>query len=134
MTKKPRAALPSKDAAPNQTDIEPEYSTSRHSQRGRILQLLIDAHYDWVPLPELMARAAQYNSRILELRRLGFRIENRTELRDGKKHSWFRLRPGTDTLIPPAVPTLAIEPPPEPGDLFGDLMPLPQWHDPEEGI
>lgn len=62
------------------------------TQRARILRLLIDARGAWVPLPEIMACAAQYNARILELRRLGFDIENRTEIVDGVRHSWFRLR------------------------------------------
>jgi hypothetical protein len=61
------------------------------SQRARILRLLIDARGEWVPLPEIMACAAQYNARILELRRAGFNIENRTEGVDGARHSWFRL-------------------------------------------
>src|SRR5260370_5083328 len=61
------------------------------TQRGRILRELIDARGGWVPLPEIMACAAQYNARILELRRLGFNIENRTEYVDGVRHSWFRL-------------------------------------------
>ncbi len=61
------------------------------TQRTRILRLLIDARGGWVSLPEIMACAAQYNARILELRRLGFSIENRTERVGGVRHSWFRL-------------------------------------------
>jgi hypothetical protein len=63
------------------------------TQRGEILGLLIKAHGDWVPLPQIMACAAQYNARVFELRRLGFGIENRTEIdvETGQKHSWFRL-------------------------------------------
>jgi hypothetical protein len=38
-----------------------------------------------------MACAAQYNARVLELRRLGFNIENKTERVEGVRHSWFRL-------------------------------------------
>jgi|SRR5579863_3057480 len=64
---------------------------SRKTQRSRILRLLIDARGAWIPLPEIMACAAQYNARIFELRRLGFKIENRTEEIDGARHSWFRL-------------------------------------------
>jgi hypothetical protein len=61
------------------------------TQGSRILRLLIDACGAWVPLPEIMACAAQYNTRIFELRRSGYHIENRTETIDGQRHSWFRL-------------------------------------------
>lgn len=61
------------------------------SQRAKILNLLLEAQSDWVPLPEIMACAAQYNSRIFELRRLGHVIQNRTQHIDGMRHSWFRL-------------------------------------------
>lgn len=66
---------------------------STKSQRGRILRLLIDADCDWVPLPEIMECAAQYNARVHELRKLGFAIENRTETdaETGIRHSRFRL-------------------------------------------
>lgn len=65
------------------------------TQRGAILALLIRARGEWVPLPEIMACAAQYNARVHELRKLGFNIENRTETADGQRHSWFRLVPST---------------------------------------
>jgi hypothetical protein len=61
------------------------------TQRGRILNLLRSANGAWVPLPEIMRCAAQYNTRILELRRSGLTIENRTEEINGVKHSWYRL-------------------------------------------
>lgn len=65
---------------------------SAKTQRARILRLLIDARGALVPLPEIMACAAQYNARLFELRRSGFHIENRTERDDtGKVHSWYRL-------------------------------------------
>ncbi len=76
------------------------------TQRARILRLLIDADGAWVPLPEIMACAAQYNARVLELRRLGFTIENKTEHVDRARHSWFRLI-ASPTSRPP-------EPKPEP--------------------
>ena len=64
----------------------------RKTQSAAVLRLLIDAHGSWVPLPELLALGiAQYNARILELRRLGFAIENRTQRINGARHSWFRL-------------------------------------------
>lgn len=67
---------------------------SSSSQRARILRLLIEARGGWVPSPEIAALAQQYNSRLFELRRLNFRIENRTEERNGIRCSWFRLIPG----------------------------------------
>jgi|HubBroStandDraft_2_1064218.scaffolds.fasta_scaffold397597_2 hypothetical protein len=70
---------------------------SSSSQRGRILRLLIEAHGGWVPSPEIAACAQQYNSRLFDLRRLGFLIENRTEEIDGARHSWFRLVPTSST-------------------------------------
>lgn len=64
----------------------------RETQRDKILRLLQERHGDWVPLPEILALgAAQYGARILELRRQGFQIQNRTEHRNGKVHSWFRI-------------------------------------------
>jgi hypothetical protein len=61
------------------------------TQRARILCLLIAARDGSVSLPDIMACAAQYNARVLELRRLGFVIENKTERVNGARHSWFRL-------------------------------------------
>jgi hypothetical protein len=65
------------------------------TQRAEILALLVKARGEWVPLPEIMACAAQYNARLFELRRLGFKIENRTETVKGQRHSFFRLWPST---------------------------------------
>jgi hypothetical protein len=54
------------------------------------------------PAPEIAACAQQYNSRVFDLRRLGFRIENRTEEIDGARHSWFRIVP-TSSAAPAAA-------------------------------
>ena len=70
------------------------------TQRGRILELLIAARGNWVPLPKIQACAAQYNARVFELRRLGFRIANKTRDENGQRHSFFRL------VSRPAAPTL----------------------------
>lgn len=67
-------------------------------QRQKILDLLIAARGAWVSLPDILSLGvAQYNARVYELRRLGFRIENKTE-RDaaGQVHSWFRLTGGRE--------------------------------------
>jgi hypothetical protein len=77
------------------------------TQRSAILGVLTSAPGDWVPLPRITDCAAQYNARIYELRRLGFRIVNRTEDFDGVRHSWFRLEsyPASAAAAPPAIPT-----------------------------
>jgi len=64
---------------------------SSSSQRARILRLLIEARGREVPLPEIAACACQYGARIFSLRKRGFVILNRTEERDGVRHSFFRL-------------------------------------------
>jgi Helix-turn-helix domain len=71
-------------------------SPARKSQRSRILALLVEAKGGWVSPPAILALGvAQYNTRIFELRKLGFRIENKTEgnPQTGARHSWFRLLP-----------------------------------------
>ena len=61
------------------------------SQRNRILRLLQSRAGQWVPLYEITALAAQYNTRIKELRERGHIIDNHTRHVDGVVHSWFRL-------------------------------------------
>jgi hypothetical protein len=63
------------------------------SQTARIVELLRSRHGAWVPLPEILdLRIAQFSARIHHARHvLGLRIENRTEMIDGVRHSWFRL-------------------------------------------
>jgi hypothetical protein len=75
------------------------------TQRARILRLLIEARGAWVPLPEIMVCAAQYNARILELRRMGFNVENKTERVNGARHSWFRLVTSSAAPAPKPEPT-----------------------------
>src|SRR5664279_4657397 len=76
------------------------------TQRAAILGLLVSARGTWVPLPEITALAAQYGTRIFELRRLGFHIESRIRDVDGIRHSWFRLIPSgaTRAPVPPQRP------------------------------
>lgn len=105
--------------------------TSRATQRDRILALLESRAGGWVPLPEILSlRIACYSTRILELRRLGYRIENRRE--DGK--SFFRLvKP-----VAAAKPEARTKPKPETAseelDLFSpaDLAGARKYADPEE--
>lgn len=70
-----------------------ELPLGARTQRGRILALLIEARGQWVAGPQIFRLAAQYSARIHELRKLGFRIENKTATVDGQRHSWFRLVP-----------------------------------------
>ena len=80
---------------------------ARANQRSRILGLLIAARGDWVSLLSIKAEACQYNARILELRRLGFQIENKIREIDGGnvwfrmvRMSWFRI-----DAAPPKAPS-----------------------------
>jgi len=84
---------------------------SAKGQRARILRLLIDARGSWVPLPEILALGiAQYGARILELRRLGFVIENKIESVNGARYSRFRLLSSPAPAESPAVVTPASSP------------------------
>ena len=96
-------------------------SFARQTQRDRILRLLIDARGAWVPLPEIMACAAQYNARIFELRKQSFTIENRTEVIDDVRHSWFRL------VDSPAAPSPATSKPSQNWAERRPITGLPLW-------
>jgi len=82
---------------------------SSRSQCAAILGRLIQAHGAEVPLHEILPLAAQYNSRIWSLRKMGFVILNRTEERDGVRHSWFRL---VSSPVQASSPTPPSSPPP----------------------
>jgi len=74
-----------------------------HTQRARILSLLLDAHGGEIPLTEILALGiAQYNARIFELRRTGFDIRNRVEEIDGVRQSWYWLIRGERASKPDA--------------------------------
>lgn len=61
-------------------------------QETKLLELLEKHRGDWVPLPAILALGiAQYNTRILELRRQGHQIRNKTKWDEGVCHSWFGL-------------------------------------------
>jgi hypothetical protein len=107
----------------------PEHAIYRHTiqgdselprnvkgQRARILRLLLDAKGTWVPLPQILElHISQFGARILELRRLNFRIENKTERDDsGVIHSWYRLvSDAPEAEIPESNPS----------------KPAPEWKD-----
>jgi hypothetical protein len=64
----------------------------RATQRGKILELLRSRAGEWVSLPEILGLGfAQFGARIFELRRNGHTIRNKTEHRDGKVLSWYKL-------------------------------------------
>jgi hypothetical protein len=64
----------------------------RDTQRQQILALLLEARGAEVPLPQILElKISQFGARILELRRDGHRIINRTANIDGQKYSWYRL-------------------------------------------
>jgi hypothetical protein len=99
--------------------------TSR-SQRQRIFDLLVSAR-GWVPAPQLAAISLQYSARILELRRLGFRIANKVEVVNGVKHGSFRLEAGMPSASASRPTAQATADDPE--SLFGDLSPEPRYPD-----
>jgi hypothetical protein len=88
--------------------------STHNTQRSRILQVFLEARGGEVPLHRILdLKISQYGTRILELRRLGFRITNRTERVDGQTHSYFRLVTGpTPTPAPQSQST------PGPASLF----------------
>lgn len=65
----------------------------RTSQCERLLQLLLENRGRWVPLPEILKVAgSQQSARIFELRRDGWRIENKLlRVVDGARHTAFRI-------------------------------------------
>jgi Helix-turn-helix domain len=70
---------------------------SKKTQQARILALLLRARGGWVPLSQILdLQISQFGSRILELRRSGFAIENEQEIVGGHRHSRYRLLPGAD--------------------------------------
>src|SRR5580700_4925255 len=64
----------------------------RSTQRSAIFELLRSRVGQWVSLPEILGLGfAQFGARILELRRDVYTIVNKTEHREGKVLSWYRL-------------------------------------------
>lgn len=67
--------------------------TDRGTQRGRILQLLKENSGCWVPSHQLASIALQYGARIYELRKQGYKIDNKMQDVNGKTYGAFRLVP-----------------------------------------
>ena len=75
-------------------------SSNFKTQRQHILDLLMAAEGAEVPLADIMVCAAQYNACIHALRKRGYKIVNRSETRNGVKHSWYRLESSPTDLTP----------------------------------
>ena len=61
------------------------------TQRQRMAAVFESRPNQWIPLPYILEmKISQYGARILELRRAGMEIENKTATINGQKHSWFR--------------------------------------------
>jgi hypothetical protein len=59
--------------------------------RRKIRELFEGRPGEWIPLPTILRLGvAQYNARILELRREGYQIENETQWIEGVRTSRFR--------------------------------------------
>jgi hypothetical protein len=80
---------------------------SCRTQCAAILGRLDEAHGAEVPLHEILPLAAQYNARIWSLRKMGFKIVNRTQEVDGVRYSWFRLVSSPGQVSSPARPPAA---------------------------
>jgi hypothetical protein len=91
-------------------DVPPNFRT----QRQHILDLLMAAEGGEVPLAEIMVCAAQYNFCIHKLRKSGYKIANRTETRNGVRHSWYRLASSPEEVktSPPSASPSSIKPAP----------------------
>jgi hypothetical protein len=66
-----------------------------HTQREKILSLLVAARGGEVSAVELSKISLQYGARLKELRQMGLRIINRVEVSGRTRHGFFRLVTGT---------------------------------------
>lgn len=73
-----------------------DYAELKKTARGRVLLLLTDLH--WHTHVELQRQGgARYGARVLELKRLGYEIEDRhidDDQRNGKEYRLVSLQPG----------------------------------------
>lgn len=66
-------------------------------QAARLRDFFLERPDQWIPLPAIMElHIAQYNARIWDLRGVGMVLENRTEVVNGARHSFFRYIRGND--------------------------------------
>ena len=88
------------------------------SQNDKILALLRSASPGWVPAPALAQVSLQYSARIFALRRGGFHIENRVEIKSGVKHGFFRLVTAPVSLRRCSLPMISADQGPAQPELF----------------
>ena len=67
--------------------------TDRGTQRSRVLRLLQESSNQWVPSYRLAEIALQYGARVYELRKQGYKIDNKMQDVNGKTYGAFRLVP-----------------------------------------
>jgi Helix-turn-helix domain len=89
------------------------------SQSQRILRALQAAGSSWTPSSELSKSSLQYGARIFELRKQGWLISSRVEIRDGVRLGFFRLS-SAPTPRRQEIPTTSAEPE-KSETLFGDI-------------
>ena len=69
-------------------------------QKDRLLDFFKERPNEWIPLPEILGLfISQYNARIYDLRHEGITIENRWEMIEGVKYSWFKYVPGPEKQL-----------------------------------
>ncbi len=63
----------------------------RITQKQRLKGLFLKNPNEWISLKTILSLyISQFGARIFELRGEGMKIENKTELADGQKHSWYK--------------------------------------------
>jgi hypothetical protein len=104
------------------------------THEDRILWQLHASYPQWTPAPVLSKISLQYGARMFSLRKKGWQIENKIEIRDGVKHGFFRLAtPGTFPNLP--RPKTRPETQPLPACSSGLLFNEPIcYRDPEEAF
>jgi hypothetical protein len=66
--------------------------SKRQPQRDKVLGELVAARGGWVSVLRPAAHSLQYQSRLQELRKMGFAISTaRVEVVDGQHRTWYRL-------------------------------------------
>lgn len=77
----------------NESQLEFTTTGVAKGQNAAILAALQARPGEWVPMTTLgeVAGCWAVHSRCADLRKLGYRVENRRERRDGQVHSWYRL-------------------------------------------
>jgi hypothetical protein len=78
---------------PTEAEFRATAGPRRASQCDKVLARLEDSAGAWVSLPELVRVSGAYavHSRVSDLRRRGYSIEQASEHRDGLVHSSYRL-------------------------------------------